>query len=172
MIGKIDVRQIVADHFATLVDEDRPKQQSGLDFFLFVILPILAATALLYFDLILGKSIGNVLITALAVFAGLLFNLLLLIFDIANKPRPENERLDDLKRRFLREIYSNIAYSIFIALLTIVILLIHFLFLSLNSRSGFVFSAFVIYFLCGNFILTLFMVLKRIHILLATEFKH
>jgi hypothetical protein len=170
MIGKIDVRQIVIDHFATLVDEDT-KRQSGLDFTLFFILPLCVASVLIFFNLILGKSIGNVLITALAVFAGLLFNLLLLIFDIANKPRPESERLNELKIRFLKEIYSNIAYAILIALLTIVILLLHFLFLSLNTRAGLVFSAFIIYGLCGNFVLTLFMVLKRIHILLATEFK-
>jgi hypothetical protein len=170
MIGKIDVRQIVADHFATLVDENT-KQRSGLDFNLFVTVPILVASALLFFDLILGKSISNVLITALAVFAGLLFNLLLLIFDIANKPRPEGERLNALKLRFLKEIYSNIAYAILIALLTIVILLIHFLFLSLNNRAGQVFAAFTVYILSVNFVLTLFMVLKRIHILLATEFK-
>jgi hypothetical protein len=170
LIGKIDFRAVVRDHYATLVDENSGKV-SGPDFVLFYLVPIAVASTLIAFHLILGKSMGNVLITALAVFAGLLFNLLLLIFDIANKPRTEEQRLTDLKIRYLKEIYSNIAYSILISLLTITVVLVHLLFFTLRIESASYLTAFAIYALSGNFVLTLLMVLKRIHILLATEFK-
>lgn len=170
MIGKIDFRAVVRDHFATLVNENT-QRQSGADFILFYLVPIVLAMALLHSHLIFGKTMGNVLITALAVFAGLLFNLLLLIFDIANKPRPDSDKLTPNKIRFLKEIYSNIAYAILISLLTIIVVLVHFLFFTLSFKSGLFFSAFLVYILTGNFVLTLLMVLKRIHILLRTEFN-
>lgn len=173
MIGKIDFRAIVSDHYRTLTNENARGEgkQSGLDFILFYLVPVIVAAAAIGFHLILGKNMGNMLITALAVFAGLLFNLLILIFDITNKPRPDGTTLTKDKIRFLNEIYSNIAYAILISLLTIVIVLIHYLFLTLNLNFGFYISAFVVYFLCGNFVLTLFLVLKRVHKLLDTEFQ-
>lgn len=170
MIGKIDFRAILKDHCRTLDDQNTGKI-SGPDVVLFFLLPILASALLVGFNLILGKNTGNVLITALAVFAGLLFNLLLLIFDVTNKPRPDSEKLNAFKLKYLKEIYSNIAYAILIALVTIVVVLLHFLFITLSFRAGFIFSAFSIYALTANFVLTLFMVLKRVHILLGAEFK-
>ena len=169
MIGKIDVRQIVSDHFSTLTNENT-KRTSFADCVLFFALPTAVAAGLISFHLIFGRTIGGVLITALSIFAGLLFNLLLLIFDIGNKPRAQQEKLSPIKIRFLREIYSNISYSILIALLTIVVLLIHFGFLVLGIRPSMYLTAFLVYAMTGNFVLTLLMVLKRVHKLLAEEF--
>ncbi len=170
MIGRVNCWAIVRDHFATLVDENTRKT-SGPDFVVFYLLPIAAGAILIAFNLILGKTMSNVLITALAVFAGLLFNLLLLIFDIANKPRPEKEKLTADKIRYLKEIYSNIAYAILIALLAIVVILAHLLFFSLHIKLAFSMTAFLVYILFANFLLTLLMVLKRVHVLLGTEFR-
>jgi len=170
MIGKIDVRQIIKDHVRTLTDENTKRTSRG-DCILFFGLPILAAVALIAPKLIFGKTMGTVLITALAIFAGLLFNLLLLIFDIGNKPRPKEEKLSPIKIRFLREIYSNIAYAILTALVTIVLLLIHIGLVALQFTLVMYVTAFLVYILTGNFVLTLLMVLKRVHKLLAEEFN-
>jgi hypothetical protein len=170
MIGKVDFRAVIKDHYETLTDENA-NTLSGWDFILFYLVPICVACVLIGFHLIIGKGMTNVLITALAIFAGLLFNLLLLIFDIANKPRPEELKLSSNKKRFLKEIYSNIAYAILISLITIIILLAHYGFLTMGWNLAQHLSVFIVYFLFGNFVLTLLMVLKRIHILLATEFS-
>jgi hypothetical protein len=169
MIGKINVSQIITDHVCTLTDQNT-KKTSKSDCVLFFGLPILIAAVLVGLKLVFGKAISGVLITSLAIFAGLLFNLLLLIFDIANKPRPAQAPLSPIKIQLLREIYNNIAYAILIALLTIVLSLIHFGLVALNLKPEAYATAFSIYACTGNFVLTLLMVLKRMHKLLREEF--
>lgn len=155
---------IVKDHFATLVVGDTSKR-SLLDFVLLYLVPIIVGVVLVKLNLIFGRSIGNALIIALSAFAGLLFNVLLLILNIANK----SERLSANSLRFLKELCSNVAYAVLVSLLTIVAILLHFGFLSINLRIGVHLTSFFVYAMCGNFMLTMLLVLKRLYGILITE---
>ncbi len=168
MNSKPSFRALVKDHFATLVVGDTSKR-SLLDFVLLYLVPIIVGVVLVKFKLIFGRSLGYALIIALSVFAGLLFNVLLWILIIASKTRPENEELSANSRRSLKEIGSNVAYAVLISLLTIVAILLHFGFLSLNLKSGLHLTSFFVYAMCGNFILTMLLVLKRLYGLLITQ---
>jgi hypothetical protein len=105
-------------------------------------------------------------ITSLAIFAGLLFNLLVLAHGLLKKD-PASDRTAD-ERTLLQEVYANISYSILIALVALIVLIS--LAMVENDRVGLVLTV-LAFFLLGNFGLTLLMVLKRTHTLLRREFR-
>jgi hypothetical protein len=84
MFSKIDIFSIVVDHFATLKNYKTGKIYLP-DLLVFFIVPLLLSILLVHFKVQVGKDFANAVLTCFSIFAGLLFNLLLLIFDIADK---------------------------------------------------------------------------------------
>jgi len=152
---------------------------------------------IIYFKVILSDQLVNVLVMSLSVFAGLLFNLLLLVYDIIGKP---NSNKRPLRAILLKELSSNISFGILISVITIILLLVFSLVTtsdvlthhniisdninisSNNTSNAYDFTlldartipyslAFLIYYLVSVFILNLFMILKRFHIIIRNEFK-
>ncbi|MBP7069988.1 MAG: hypothetical protein KBA97_02840 [Methanothrix sp.] len=196
MSNKLSVINIIKDHISTLKDYDNGRY-SILDLFIFFILPIFVSSIIIYFKVILSDQLVNVLVMSLSVFAGLLFNLLLLVYDIIGKP---NSNKRPLRATLLKELSSNISFGILISVVTIILLLVFSLattsdvltnhnvisnninISSNNTNEAYDFAlldaqtmpyllAFLIYYLVSIFILNLFMILKRFHIILRSEFK-
>ena len=165
MLAKIDIRDIVRDHLATLVDY-RTQKSSGLDYVLFFVVPAVAAAGLMYVKVGLTDTAVNVLITALSIFAGLLFNLLVLIASLVDKRSAPTGESD--ARQVMKSIYANIAYSLLVSLLTLLPLGV---FATLNDALAKKIAMAVSYYFIGHFALTLLMVLKRMHVLLSFEFS-
>ncbi len=165
MLNKINISKIILDHLKTMCDPKTGKPFWG-DIFLFFIIPAIFGIILLLFHYSIGVEIINLLVTSLSVFAALLFNLLLLIYDIVRK----NDITDKnrLKNAFLKEIFTNISFCIFIAIVTIILLLLAYLKINFQWLLNSVY--FLICYLLTLFLLTLFMILKRVHILLSKEF--
>jgi hypothetical protein len=186
MFTKIDVGSIVKDHFKTLENYDTSKVHFP-DIFLFFIFPSLVAFFLTSLQVLLNDAIANALITSFSVFAALLFNLLLLVYDITGKSSTSSsgpinpgatERLKK-KKETLRQIYINVSFCILVSVIEVVFLILYFLKIktcilwSLNVcflPKMPPFLSFSIYYLAGLFILTMLMILKRIYKLLALEF--
>lgn len=166
MFEKINISNIVRDHLATLKDY-KTQKISLSDIILFLILPISVSVIIMY-NYRLCKDIVSILITSFSIFAALLFNLLLIIYDIINKHYKKDDEKIKLKKPFLKEIYSNISFSILIAIVIIVLALSLFI---INKFPYRYFIEFIIYYSIILFILTLFMILKRIHILLSKEIE-
>jgi hypothetical protein len=165
VFAKIDIRDIVRDHLATLVDY-RTQRASPLDYVLFFVVPAVVAAALMFLKVGLTDSAVNVLITALSIFAGLLFNLLVLIASLADKRAAPTGESD--ARQVMKSIYANIAYSLLVSLLTLLPLG---LFATLKDELAKKIAMAVSYYFIVHFALTLMMVLKRMHILLSFEFS-
>lgn len=196
--GKINVIKIIVEHIGTLKQFDDNKY-SKTDVFLFIVLPLIVAFILTFFNIKLTNNLITIFITAYSIFAALLFNLLFLIYDLGTKNnssmdkyngevngQPSESKLK-LKRRLLKETYVNISYSITIAIFLLILLItlyviietINPLNLEINPISPSIESiinsaipvlSFCIYYLVLQFILTLFMILKRIYILLSKMF--
>ena len=140
------------------------RKKSWADITLFFGVPVVVAGIFVALDLLLTSTSAGTLITALSIFAGLLFNLLLLAHGML---RNAEGRYRD-EKALIQEIYSNISYAILVSLVSIMILLgTIFPGPKWAARLG---SA-IAYALMLNFLLTLFMVLRRVHILLAKEFN-
>lgn len=170
---KINCYAILAEHFDTLKSNQTGKT-SWHDITLFYVLPVLGAILLAYISPI-SDSLSNVLITSFSVFAALLFNLLLLVLDAIKKEKEAEANQTKRLYLLLKETYNNIAYSILISLIAICILLIPFVFnetLKKDQNYPIAFLvASLIYFFSINFVLTMAMILKRMHVMLTQMIK-
>ena len=168
MLDKINPKNIILDHISTLKNYRTQKTSFG-DIFTFFILPLIIGVFLLFFIKIeISDGVINILITSLSIFAALLFNLLLLVYEIVNG----NGNKTKIKSKALKEIYSNISFSIFSSILAVILLLLYsIIYTYVNGKQIFIWIInFLIYYLTITFLLTLFMILKRIHVLLSKEF--
>lgn len=179
MSNKINLREIVEDHVATLRDGDS-KATSRADIWTFFIAPLLGGVALavlgcLGWKVWLKDAGADTLITALSILSALLFSLIILLYqegssidcetldprDLAHLNRAER------KIRAIEETYANTAFCILEGLFAIVLLVATKL-SPLPAKailSGFAIAG------CTVFLLTLLMILGRTQILFRHEVR-
>ncbi len=191
MIEKINPRYIFSDHIRTLRITGKDSVNFA-DIILFFGIPIVITVLLMIlFGLDISDGLAQALFTGLSIFAGLLFNLQILVYDIVTR---ENEKTNKeeasrlLRMTTLNEVFSNVSYAILIALIVVVLVSISY-FTFGGGRLGNSISQictatswlcekstykaildFLVFTLTFNFVLTLLMVLRRVHFLLASEF--
>lgn len=180
MSSKTNIKRIVCDHLETLHDHSNGKRWDVADVFAMAGLPLASLAASLYWRVRLPDSLVNAGITAFSVFAGLLLSVLVLLYSVvqSDKPRPpgspplssdEENRLR-LRKQFLKQVHANVSFAILEAVSVIVLSL----FLLACPASGWQAQCAVgltaaLIALTVNFLLTLLMVLKRIHVLIEKE---
>lgn len=166
MSPKIDVREIVTDHFRTLRDAPTGKV-SIADLFTFFVVPALLGIA--YF-VVFKNGFGNngvsILVGALSILAGLLINVLVLLYTVNAVGDTDEETREQIA--YIREVNANLLYGICTAILVILILCIELVFPRQPAR---ILSAFGLA-LLTHFLLTLLMTLKRIKVLVDLRFKN
>lgn len=167
MISKINVTNIFKDHISTLKDYHTGKYLKS-DFILFFAVPLVVAILVFIFLGEISDTAVVVLATSLSIFAALLFNLLLLVYDSIRKE--EKQSIEDKPRLLLlKQIFYNISFGILISVLTIILLILFSQNLYFCILQKII--SFLAYYLITLFILTLLMILKRTHILISGEFK-
>lgn len=169
MLNKINITRVICDHFKTLRNQSTDKLRL-YDYFLFLFFPLVAAFALLYCCGPLPQQLVGVIVTSLSVFTGLLLNLLLLAFNVAqNLNQTHGEHKKRNRRRLLHEVFINVSFAVLVAITSAFLVLI-FGVLDENVSSTLIMTlTIIIYFLGGLFLLTLFMLLRRIYSLLRIE---
>lgn len=160
--SKIDVRDIISDHWATIVNANTGKPSFG-DVFIFVLLPGMIAAALICFNALMTDAVIGGIISGLSIFVGLLFNVLVVIFDIVKR-----DSFSSIKNELLKQSLANIAFSILISLICIVTAVVAFVNIDWIKIT---FNA-ITYVLLIEFVVCLLMVLKRMYKLLMNEFKN
>lgn len=159
MLNKINILEIVNNHIATLKNDNTKK--AGIDdYFTFLIIPIGVTSILLYFKIVFSDEALNIVITTLSIFVGLLFNVIVLIFDIIKRDSTKK-----IKNVVLKELLANISFTILISIIAIVFTILTFI---KNDIAKMVFTG-IVYFLLAIFIFTVLMVLKRMHKLFNNE---
>lgn len=170
---KINVLPIFKDHFYTLRNYGKEKV-SKLDSFLFFFFPLLISAVLYYFNIHLTNSFANILITVFSIFAGLLFNLQILMFDAIGKVSsaemlPEifaSQQSLNVRISLLETISLNVSFEILLCLSGVLILAASTLFKNMVAQA--IFSV-ISFYIIIVFSVTLAMVLKRVHALLKNE---
>lgn len=183
-MSKINVFDIVKDHVSTFKNYETNEYRPW-DFIAFFGLTFVVSMIIVFFQPSLGYGVPNALLTSASVFTALMLNLLVLIYNLMQKTNVEKNKEDnpdDYSSQFIKEIYYNISFSILISMTTVIFLIIYSLNLfkdgilinygviNFNINVTLLFT-FIIYYLLSIFILTIFMILKRVHILLSEEFK-
>jgi len=172
-------RYIISDFRETFIDHRyRDNRINNTDFALFWIVPILLPILAYFLKLTLTTNLINVLLIALSIFAALLFNLLLLIYDISHKFRNSFNKEDELTRNgvdpkilhiYIRDTFSAISISLLISICAIVFLI--FASLGIEYIPFKIILELIIYYLVAVFIFSLFLNLRRIYVLLQYEIE-
>lgn len=180
---KINIIKIVADHLGTLKSQltNKPSLNDWLTFF---IVPLVVSILLLIEGhFIKNNDVFNTLITILSILGGFSFNLLGIIFGYRDKIE-SYVKDNPVKKLYLKEIHTNISFSIVNSMVCIVLLLLTRLNCSslvINISAPFKLVSVDVYMYVINFFsffsltfyfLTLFMVIKRLNILFNHEFKN
>ncbi|OFY16577.1 MAG: hypothetical protein A2X02_05410 [Bacteroidetes bacterium GWF2_29_10] len=161
MFNKINIFKIISNHFNTLQNDNTKKCEFD-DILTFLILPLLVSVGLYWFDFELKENAINIIITTLSIFVGLLFNIIVILFDIIKRDNTKK-----LKNEILRQLLTNISYSIFISILIIIVILTTYI----KNECVHLIATVIVYFLIGHFFLTILMILKRMYFLFINELK-
>lgn len=162
---KLNVWSIVVEHWDTLRSHDSGARSRG-DLVAFAALPVVVGVGLGLCDIRLESGAAEVFIAAFSIFAGLLLNLLLLTHTVLIRHDADRDR--PKRREFLRQVYRNVSYSVLTCLVALVALVVLVLF-DPYGRPALVLSS-ATFAIALHFLLTLLMVLKRVHAMLAAEF--
>ena len=166
---KIDVTRIVTAQIRTMRDNSTQKYSKS-DLLLFYGIPILLGAIGPYYGWKFNADVLNALLTAFSIFAGLLLNLLILVYTFSSQAEQPNA-LAKVRTTVIKELHDHIAYSILVSIVLVVVTMTTVAELKMHEKLPEV--AFtnlwvtgIIIFLTLNFVLTLLMILKRIYIML------
>lgn len=166
---KIDVSRILVAQVRTMRDNST-QRYSKPDLLVFFGIPFLLS--------ILGPNYGwrfnadvlYALLEAFSIFGGLLLNLLILVYTLSsNTDHPS--ALATIRRTLIKELHDNIAYSILVSIIIVIVAIVATAHLKMHevlpvvSFTGHWMTGSVI-FLTTNFFLTVLMILKRIYVIL------
>ncbi|WP_306026759.1 MULTISPECIES: hypothetical protein [unclassified Allomuricauda] len=158
-LEKINIKQIIKNHLATLVNDNSKKPEFS-DWLTFLIIPAVVAGVLVYLKIELSERAINIVITTLSILVGLLFNVIVILFDILKRDNSER-----IKNELLKQLLTNISYSIFISLFIIFLTVMTFF----KIEIWVTICTFLVYFFLSHFSLTVLMILKRVYALFLNE---
>ncbi|MCG8611861.1 MAG: hypothetical protein MI864_15140 [Pseudomonadales bacterium] len=168
MSSKINLKNIVFGHFKTLVDSGRSKI-SFSDIFTFFIIPATLSGVGVFFSFNLSKDFISLLVNFGAIFTALLLSVLVLVYDQENKiDSIDNQALKAVKKNLLKQLYFNICYCIAASVVLVVACLFHSVIESVSSGINIFATAPLIIFVVSNLVLTILMIVKRMHVLLVS----
>jgi hypothetical protein len=182
MFPKVNISNILLSHIRTLRSYSS-KKSTWRDWLTFFVLPVFVGILFSIKFNLLGKDIINLLITILSILAGFSFNLLAIIFGYRDKIKRKIKDDDVLKKIYIREIHSNISFSVLNAILCIGLLLLNKLTTELLVFDFNLFQvaitlnlfdivvSFSTYFCLMFYFLTILMILKRLSILFEIDIK-
>jgi|SRR5579863_3080260 len=166
---KIDVTRIIVAQIHTMKDNST-QRYSVIDLIVFYGLPVLLGAAAAYYGWKFNSDVLNALLAAFSIFAGLLLNLLILVYTFSSQAE-HPPALARIRMTLIKELHDNIAYSILVSIVIVVVTMITVAYLKMHEKPPE--AAFtgrwvtgIVIFLTMNFVLTLLMILKRIYIML------
>lgn len=183
MSSKINIWSIVNGHIVTLKDSSNGKVSLS-DYVTFYGVPIAIAVLFSAFGIKVTESANSLLVNFGAIFTALLLSVLVLVYDQGEKLRDFNDETKDykirLKKNLLKQLYFNICYAIVVAVILVFLCLVY---TFLPDKKCLVFvGEFYFYFDVKlyfasplilvsvlNLLLTILMVVKRMHTLLTIE---
>jgi hypothetical protein len=168
--SKVNISEVFLTHLKTL-KKYRGSSYSKADIFLFFVLPGIITATIIYANVRLTENLAGILINVFAILAGFLFNLLVLVYEVVSKAVRKDSSVQEntLSLDRLEEISSNVSFEIVLSIFSLLFLV------TSNGFSEGISNAIlssIVFYLFILFILTLFMILKRVHKLLLEEIVH
>lgn len=164
-MDKINILSILRDHVKTFYNLRDPDSISWMQVFCFLIAPIFPAFQYTFInEFVIKEEYVNIIIAGASILAGFLFNLLALFYSIKQNILGKYSS-DSLKIRIINESITNTAYNIVVSIVLIICVIF------CNNINKFLTKGFTflsVY--CGIvFILTLFVILKRMYVVIKSD---
>jgi hypothetical protein len=167
----LNLKPIFIDHFQTLRNEGEGRNElSKSDLVTLYGVPLLLPVVAIWRDWKLG-GVGD-LLTALSLMCGLLFNLLVLSFDVALRAAAQvrESQVESLatstKIRLIRQLQANTTYGLVVALAATIVLAVG---ASVELKHFNPWITAVLTYLLSHFVLVLMVILKRIRSIFRNE---
>lgn len=167
----LNLKPILVDHFHTLRANGEPDGElSKADLFTLYGLPLILPVISIWKEWRMG-GVGD-LLTALSLMCGLLFNLLVLTFDVALRAAAQVRASDveslasSAKIKLIRQLQANTTYALIVALSATIILAVG---ASLDLKGFNPWVTAVLAYLLPHFVLVLMVILKRIRSIFRNE---
>ena len=129
---KIDITRIVVAQVRTMKDNSTQKY-SLADLTLFYGLPVLLGALAAYYGWKFNSDVLNALLTAFSIFAGLLLNLLILVYTFSSQTE-HPAALTRSRMTLIKELHDNIAYSILVSIVIVVVTMITVAYLKMHEK--------------------------------------
>ncbi len=178
MSSKINVCEIILGHIATL--SDPAGKRSFSDYITFFLIPGGVALIGVFSNYNLNKDVSSMLVNFGAIFTALLLSVLVLVYDQEGKLNSvkDSDPLYEAKKKLLNNIYYNICFSILSSIVLVALCFVHSVVFRLKhdfawEGGGFSLSYSrliitpVIIFVTANLLLTIVMIVKRLHAMLT-----
>jgi hypothetical protein len=170
LLDKISVRPIISDHADTLRDYGTGKR-SIFDVCLFFGLPIAVAVVAVWTGIRIRVSAVTAILTASAIFVGLLPNLLILVLTfLMNTKGDPSDPVLQLRKRFMREIAAHVSFSFVLSLALVSIATGALIALPKDESPIGAVPTFLLVLGCVALLLTMLMLIRRMHALVVSEF--
>lgn len=189
MFEIINVKAILIKHLESL----RKDTKLRWALLVFVIIPAIAPVLLLLYNKPLTAVATGILLTAFVLFAGLMLNMVILLFNIVSQATKELdlENPESEPRILLERLYANTLYSVLVGILVLVVLVfVNILELwhapawmeisnsiwflpnpIIISNPWLLFPSVFVYFMTIHFLMNLLMIVKRLFALLSVQLR-
>lgn len=187
MSSKINICEILLGHIKTLKDNSTGKV-SYWDIFTFFIIPIVFSIFTIVFNFKFSNDLISLLVNFGSIFTALLLSVLVLVYDQSSKLRDREKELGTnitikIKKSLLDQLYYNICYSIIVAISLVMMCFIESIcrgntkIIEVSTDPSISFCIDIntyvatplVSFLALHLILTIIMIVKRMHALLTTD---
>jgi len=166
MLSRYSLWEIVKGQAKTVAGDDVGfRRQVSLG--IFFVSPLVSPIIQWYLDLHLTEGIVSIIVSAASIFAGLLLNLLVVVYGLA--PAPESSRNDNKTMADLKLVIEQTFYNISYAIVVCGTLVVFSLIALTNIPLVVAICAPIVHYLGVNLLLAIIQVLKRCHSLI--EFK-
>lgn len=157
----IDCRLIIKNHFSIFefTNENGKKSYLKGQIFLFFILPLALSISVTVISII-SDAIINVITVIMTIITSMLFTVLSMFISISKKDSIKNFNT------VLKETYYSIAFEILLSVFILVFCLVYLFISGAKNYIMIFFFSVIIYYFCFTIILNLFIVLKRINVIL------
>ena len=168
MSAKVNIKDIVVGHINTLIEAGTSKV-SYSDILSFYVYPILMAVIGMCFCFNVSEDVVSLLVNFGAIFTALLLSVLVLVYDQENKIDQDlNQGLREAKKKLLEHLYYNICYCIVISIALVVVCLLHSIINDISLMVNIYLVTPIIIIVATNLVLTILMIVKRMHVLLVS----
>lgn len=174
----VNLSRIFEDYYKQILNGNRLEKSIGV--LLFLLIPLSVSILFFHTGLSLGDNMVNALITSVSIFAGLLLNLLVLVYDMAKGNNKDVKEIkgglkiekdeiqitllestlahEKLRSNLLRNIFVGISYCVVISIIVIILLVFC---LQANFRVFDLLSSFFL----GHLMMSMLNVIRNVYII-------